>query len=143
MENSLIENTLAFAGVCVLALSAQSDIRRRLIPVYLPLLFGIFSVCVRGFDDAFRDALLGSIPGILIILLHWISQKQIGIGDGIMMTGMGFYLGIHRGLLVLFLSLGILFMFSCVGLSLRKIHRKTCLPYAPFYLAAYIGVVVL
>ena len=66
-----------------------------------------------------------------------ISKGQVGIGDGIVLTVAGGMLGGSESVEVFILSLLLVFIFSCIGLSIKKLSRKSALPFVPFYFAAY------
>ncbi len=139
----LAELVMDCIGVIVLGLLALSDIKTKKISVLIPLAFGLCSIFIPWENHDIANALLGSIPGVILLVLHRLSKGQVGIGDGWMLLGMGLHLGLQNAFAALFYSLGILFIFSCVGLMMKRLRPKSQVPFAPFYLAAYIGVVVL
>lgn len=130
-------------GVVILGFLTLTDIKTKKISVILPLIFGVCSIFIPWDAQGISNALLGGIPGMMLLALHRPSKGQIGIGDGLMLLGMGLHLGLSKAFMAWFYSLGILFIFSCIGLIMKKLKPKSQVPFAPFYLAAYIGVVVL
>lgn len=129
-------------GTVILLFLAISDIRRKKIRAFTTVIFGCTALICRG-NELLPQALMGAVPGMLILILHRISHGQIGIGDGVMLMGMGLYLGGNDSLKVFILSLCLIFIYSCAGLMLKRLSRHTQLPFAPFYLAAYLGVMYL
>lgn len=89
------------------------------------------------------DTIFGMFPGIIVLAASVISKGQVGIGDGIVLTVAGGMLGGSESVEVFILSLLLVFIFSCIGLSIKKLSRKSALPFVPFYFAAYMGVVYL
>jgi len=139
----LVELIMNFIGVMILGFLSLSDIKTKKISVFLPLAFGVCSVFIPWDLKNLSDALLGCIPGVVLLALNRPSKGQVGMGDGLLLVGMGLHLGMHKAFLAWFYSLGIVFLFSCIGLIMKKLRPKSCVPFAPFYMAAYIGVVVL
>ena len=137
-----MEELLKATGTAILILMAVMDIRKRKIPAALVLLFGCAAVLCRG-GYLWKEALWGCLPGVLILFLNRVSRGQVGLGDGVMLMGTGLYLGGSASLKVFMFSLGLIFIYSCAGLTIKRLSGKSQLPFAPFYLAAYLGVVYL
>ena len=126
----------------ILAVLSLWDLKKRKIPVLVPLFLGIGAALLRGPSLA-AGTLAGAIPGSLLMLVSFLFQGQIGMGDGIMAACIGMMLGGRESLETILMAFGFIFIFSCAGLMFRKLSRKACLPFVPFYFAAYIGVVYL
>ncbi len=139
----IVELVMDCIGVVILGVLTLSDIKTKKISVFLPLVFGLCSIVLPWDAQGLLHTLLGCLPGVILLILHWLSKGHIGMGDGLMLLGMGFHLGLLKAFTAWFYSLGILFVFSCIGLMMKKLKPKNQVPFAPFYLAAYIGVVVL
>lgn len=137
-----MEILLKITGTVILLFLSIADIRRKKIHAFAAVIFGCTAIICHG-SDLLPQALMGALPGMLILILHRVSRGQIGIGDGVMLMGMGLYLGGSNSLKVFILSLCLIFIYSCAGLMLKKLSRHTQLPFAPFYLAAYLGVMYL
>ncbi len=137
-----MEELLKVTGTAILLLLSVIDVRKHKIPAALALLFGCAAVLCRG-SSLWNEALLGCLPGALILFLNRVSRGQVGIGDGVMLMGTGLYLGGSDSLKVFILSLSLIFIFSCAGLTIKRLSRKSQLPFVPFYFAAYLGVVYL
>lgn len=93
--------------------------------------------------EAGLDTIVGMFPGIIVLAVSVISKGQVGIGDGIVLTAAGGMLEGSESVEVFILSLLLVFIFSCIGLIIKKLSRKSALPFVPFYFAAYMGVVYL
>lgn len=93
--------------------------------------------------EAGLDTIVGMFPGIIVLAASVISKGQVGIGDGIVLTAAGGMLEGSESVEVFILSLLLVFIFSCIGLIIKKLSRKSALPFVPFYFAAYMGVVYL
>lgn len=84
----------------------------------------------------------GAGIGILFLLIAKFTNEQIGYGDGWMILIQGIYLGIWELLQLLCIGFGICFLVSCVGMMCKKMNRRTRLPFYPFLLAGYVGVIL-
>lgn len=136
------EEWFRLAGTGMLIILSVWDVKKQEIPGAFPLLIGIGAAIFRG-PGLIAETLMGAVPGGVLMFMGFLCHGQIGIGDGVMAACMGMLLGGRESLETILLSFGFVFIFSCVGLVLRKLTRKSRLPFVPFYLAAYIGVVYL
>ena len=84
----------------------------------------------------------GAAIGVAFLLLSKYTDEQIGYGDSWMILNLGIYFGIWELILWLGIVLGVSFLFSCAGLACRKLGRHTRIPFYPFLMLGYIGVVV-
>lgn len=76
------------------------------------------------------------MPGIALLFIAWGTRESIGYGDGISVLFLGGMTGFRNCIWVLCISL---FLISLSGLFLyvlKKVNRKTKLPYLPFLFAA-------
>lgn len=142
MEWNTVETLFDLAGAVLLGGLTVLDVKNKRIPVICPFVFGVVSFIFRGASMVF-DTMLGMAPGAVVIIVSLFSKGQIGIGDGIVIIFLGGMLGGSESVEVLILSLIFVFLFSAVGLLMKKLSKKTALPFIPFYFAAYLGVVYL
>ena len=69
-------------------------------------------------------------PGLLLLLFGYISQEQIGYGDGWLILALGMWLDLSELLWMLLIGMGL------GGLSAFLLHKKE-LPLVPFLTVAY------
>lgn len=121
------------------------DIRRRRVPV-LSLTIGCIGVLINAVyelvagQQILLQSVLGMVPGILFLIIAWLSQKA-GYADGIILIWIGIMCGYRDSLLVFCASLMMASTISIVLLMLRKVSRQTRIPYIPF-LAAGLGIIL-
>ena len=127
----IVELIMNSIGVIILGYLTLSDIKTKKISVFFPLVFGLCSACIPWDIPQIIDALLGSIPGVMLLALHRPSKGQIGIGDGFLLLGIGLHLGLSKAFTALFCSLGLLFVFSCIGLVIKRLKPKSQVPFVP------------
>lgn len=84
----------------------------------------------------------GAGIGVIFLLIAKFTKEQIGYGDGWMVLILGIYLGIWELLQLLCVGFALCFVLSCVGIACKKMTRRTRIPFYPFLLAGYIGVML-
>lgn len=113
----MIRLTLFFL---VLSLAAVSDIRKRMIPDWMPLL--IAGVSLLPPEPVYLTGLLVALP----LLIAGITVGGIGGGD-IKLTGAcGLVLGFERTLSGLLMALMFLLLFRWAGQCIRKCKKINC-----------------
>lgn len=128
----MIRLTLFFL---VLSLAAVSDIRKRIIPDWMPLFVAGASLLPP--EPVYLTGLLVALP----LLFAGITVGGIGGGD-IKLTGAcGLVLGVERTLAGFLIALSLLLMFHAARQCIRKIRKRNCVtekeqayPLVPFLL---------
>lgn len=126
-------------GLAVLLLPcAVLDVWKRKLPVIALCILMAAAVAVNLVMQriSFWEILLGVLYGGSFLLISLLSKGAIGFGDGVMIAAAGAWTGI---LFVLYASIfGFLFagIFGLVYIHVRKLDRKTRLPFAPFFTAS-------
>ena len=124
------------AVVVVLVVLSIFDIRSRRIPVSGFVIIFVMSLMYRGITDGRDVDLLGVvwsvIPGLLLIGLSVLTERKIGMGDGILILVLGPGLGLLRCIYLLAGAFFLCCVFSGALLLLRKADRKTRIPFVPF-----------
>ena len=120
------------------------DLIKREIPVMYLMSGTVFAVLYRMFSykKMWHISIYGAVIGIGFLLLSKYTDEQIGYGDSWMILNLGIYLGIWELILLLGIVFGVIFIFSCAGLVCKKLNRHTRLPFYPFLMIGYIGVMV-
>lgn len=127
--------------VGMLAVCTAQDIRRREVRLNLVLFFGILGII---FHMLFRmqsivDLLLGMLLGVILLFVGICSEGKIGVGDGVLLTVTGAYLGLKENLTLFFCALVLCGFWAAGLLILHKKQKTDSIPFVPFLLAAYIG----
>ena len=90
-----------------------------------------------------ENVLLGMSVGVVLLIFSIVTGGRIGAGDAVLLIVTGIYLGFEQNL-QLFLSGLLLCGIWALGLLvLRKKSRKDSIPFVPFLLASYMGMLVL
>lgn len=80
--------------------------------------------------------------GAILILISKVTRGQIGIGDGLILCVTGVSLGFYINSILLTYALLLAAMFSVVYVIIRKVNRKSTIPFIPFVFVASLGVCI-
>ena len=110
------------------------DIRHRKIPLlYLLLGIGVaFSVLFFQEQGMWILSLGGAGIGVAFLGISKITKEAIGYGDSLLILGLGILLGFWQVMGVLVVAFSLTAISSMVLLVLKKMNRRTTLPFIPF-----------
>jgi len=80
----------------------------------------------------------GLAVGSLLLLFGYFSKEAIGIGDGVVISVCGAAFGIYETVALCFFAALYTAVFSFALLMLRKVGRKSRIPFLPFLLLGYV-----
>ena len=129
--------------VVILAIGSIYDWKYLGLPVWL-LLAGIMGGILGALYSLFgEDASVISVgmaflPGVIALILSYITKEQIGYGDGLILLAMGGCLGMRQAMMIVGIALGASFVVSVALVLLRKAGRNQKLPFVPFLFAGWI-----
>ncbi|MEG1458193.1 MAG: prepilin peptidase [Acetivibrio sp.] len=128
----------------LLLIMSMEDIRHKEVFLWKILVLALFGICSILFGNiAFLwERALGILPGIFLLFIAWKTKEKIGKGDGLVLSSLGMQVGIYKIVLLLFLALCSSAVFSIVMMLLKRYHWKSTIPFLPFLLLGYIGVVL-
>lgn len=142
MEKIQIVRIVIIIGV--LLLCAYGDIREKKISVYT-IIAGIGVTLLLDFiqkDISLMNVLLGGGLGVALVIVSKLTKGAFGMGDAMLVGMIGVSLGLFGSLLVLFYSLLITSVVSVVLLLLKRVKKQTQMPFVPFLLLGYLGVIL-
>ena len=123
----------------LLSFEAVIDLKKREINIVFPIITGVFSVVFMLLSDdvSVASSLIGLAEGVLLIALSFITDGQIGSGDGIILAATGLMLGWKDNLIMFFFSC-LISAFVAVGLmGIKKADKKTKIPFIPFMVPGF------
>lgn len=127
-----------------LILCSYLDVKYRRIPVSVYLIFMLISaavvVCEGRLD--WRTWMIGMIPGIIMIVISFISHEKIGYGDSISIALMGILYKYEMVLSVCAVGFGIIFLAGLIMMITGKAKLSDRLPFMPFLMVGNIWVVL-
>ena len=138
---------IQIAEIIVLAALAIEDMKTMTVSSWkigiLAFLSVISAVCgmVLGKGDV-QYAAVALLPGVVLIVLYYVTGKQIGLGDGLVTLCMGPAFGLENvviGIVTAFFASG---LFSLVMIAVIKNKRKKSYPFIPFIAAGMVVAVI-
>ena len=137
-----------------LVLASWQDLKRQKISVWLLILFAVAGVGIRGFPAgtagctaAGLGILAAMAPGFFLLAVTGCSRGAIGSGDGCFFLAAACYLAWRETLLLLISGLFCSSLCSLgwlvFGLIRGRSMRKKRLPFLPFLIPAWIGILCL
>lgn len=123
----------------LLAVFTIGDIKYKKINIWgigLGYILGIAGGIIYG-QSRIRSLAGGIGIGLAVCLLHWVTQKGIGLGDGMLAVLIGICTGAEFTVICLCASF---FLASCAALvlcCLKKAGRKSRIPFVPFLFLGY------
>ncbi len=84
----------------------------------------------------------GLVIGVFLLVVAWLSQGEIGMGDGVLFLVTGLLFGVIENCILLLISLMLTGTVGCLLILFRKLGRRGVLPFAPFVCVGY-GVMLL
>jgi len=143
-EISLKTMNLTILLIWLVILSIE-DIKHKKVSLFFILVGGLllftFSIVVG--ELSIRDRMGGIMIGGIIILISYITGGQIGMGDGFILATIGLSYGFLMNLSLLIYGLILSSMVSVILLTFKKAKKKSTIPFIPFLLAGYLGVLIL
>lgn len=129
----------------ILLIAGYLDIRYRKIPIKLIFiaLIGVLSLMLITKEWNLIRISTGIGIGGFLLAVNKLTNGQIGIGDGILFCITGLALGGGNNLLLLFWSLVITCIIAIILLMIKKVSSGQELPFIPFVLVSYIGIMLL
>lgn len=139
-----VDLRFAAAGIFLL-LCAASDLRSKTLPVSLLLAVGVPAAgfdlfCLAGGKVSASELSLACMPGVFLLLVHLAAGKQVGAGDGLAMLVCGLLLGWENCLWLLTAALLLCGAAGAVLMLARKAEKSTKIPFLPFVLVSFLGV---
>ncbi len=136
-NNILADRWTEILVLAILIVCSVSDIRRKEIPL---LFVGTGILGVLGLDIwriwqqdmRIWEGVLSLLPGLCFWFLAFASRQKVGYGDGFMLILLGLGAGFLRCLTALCVGLLLSAVTGIVLLVIRKAHRGSEIPFAPF-----------
>lgn len=118
--------------LAVLASFAVYDMKTKTVSLIAVAAFAvgvlIYRLCA---GTGIAELAAGLIPGLLVVVLAFVTRESIGMGDGLMLCVLGMFCGWRRCLAVFGLALVLSAVFAIVLLVCRRAGRKTEIPFLP------------
>lgn len=132
-----MKEILLISGLCIMSVE---DIRKKEIRRVWLLVLGVAGVLLMVVGGGLRGVadLAGFIPGMLCLLVAWMTKEQLGWGDAILILVMGCYLDAIALMNVCMIAFAIAGFAALVLIVVVKKSKKYELPLVPFLLTGYV-----
>ncbi len=129
----------------LLVVCGVSDWKKREIPT---LWLSVMSIMVGGWILCFGrnmviSRVLGGLLGIFFFMISKYTKEAVGYGDSWLILILGIYLGGLKALRVLFLASLMAGVIALLSLWKKKWKKSVSIPFVPFLVVAYLGVICL
>lgn len=128
---------LLYCAVCDLK---KGEIRTKVLGVCAAVTLLSVLICR---EQIVASILAGGFIGSGFLVVSYITHEALGYADSILLTILGIFVGAERLLVLMLLSFGTAALFALVGITCRKWNRKKTLPFVPFLLLGYVGVMII
>lgn len=142
MSTSMLMKCVVMIGI--LMICSYFDLKEKKIPV-IAVLLGIIAITVLnviGRDISLPACLIGTVFGGLLLLISRLTKNALGMGDALLVLMIGAGMGIYQTALVLFYGLLVTAVVSAILLCMKRVKRNTEIPFVPFLLIGYVGVIL-
>lgn len=132
-----------FLIIAVLVVGSIYDCKYYKLPIWLlglGLLGGLFCWMLQGKE--LTELLPGMLPGLVALVLSYITQEQIGYGDGIILLIIGCCLGVKYCVWIVFAALLGCFLTSLLLIIFHKAKKKARIPFVPYMCIGTIVVMI-
>ena len=128
----------------MLTLCSAEDIKKKQIRLNPILIFGILGIFFHMLwrIQSIEEVLLGMSVGVALLVISILTGGRVGAGDAVLLMVTGIYLGLEKNLELFFCGLLLSGVWALGLLVLRKKSRKDSIPFVPFLLASYMGMLV-
>lgn len=128
----------------MLAVASVRDIRKKQIEVTEIIIFSIIAVVIHMItgEQSIGNMLLGVIPGLILVGLSFLTKGKIGLGDGIIVSASGLFLGLQKNVELFLTGLVLCGIWALALIVIRKKKGSYEIPFVPFLLAAYMEMLI-
>jgi len=124
--------TAEWVMLLILAGFAVYDIKTKTVSLAAVTAFAVSVLLYRlCLGTGAAELAAGLIPGVLVLLLAFVTGESIGTGDGLMLCVLGLFCGWRQCMAVFGMALVLSALLAIVLLVCRRAGRKTELPFLP------------
>lgn len=128
----------------LLVYSSYTDIYKKhvmMAPVYICLIAVFLEMLIPAGDESF--SVIGIIPGVVLLICSYMTKGAIGEGDAYLTGVIGLMMGIENAVLIILVGSVLAAVFSVFEIKIRKKGKKDVIPFVPFILTGYLGVLII
>lgn len=131
--------SVTFLGI--LGVLSYEDLKKREVTTWVVLFAGIVGILYHllFWENTIYSLLLGVIPGFAALLLSYLTEESIGMGDSLVLCVAGLFLGGSKVCVLIVTSFILCGLFGLLALVIFRKGRKWEIPFLPFLFCAYAG----
>lgn len=123
-----------------LTLNMLLDIWKRKISLISTIFFFLLGIMYQLYlKTNITEMMISVMPGICLIACSIMTKQRVGVGDGLVITICGIYLGMEQVIMLLTCSLFLAAIVGIMAILLKKATTKTELPWVLFVFIVYVG----
>ncbi len=129
----------------MLGIGSIEDLKSRRLHVSMLCSFGIVGVVLHLLlEKGEIVSILGGVMiGMALIVISLLTRGRVGLGDGLALMVTGIFLGFERNLMLFMVSQCLVACFALFLMIFKKKGRHYEIPYIPFLLVSYVGLLAL
>ncbi|SFC83439.1 prepilin peptidase [Butyrivibrio sp. YAB3001] len=135
--DNIIFKILIIIQFLIMIYASIKDMKNKVVSIWVPGLCGMISIIKTILDLLNGDLeptniVLSLIPGLLLIIMSFMTSGGIGSGDGIVLLAIGPLFGLEKiygGVLLAFAFCSLMSIFL---LATKRANKQTHLPFIPF-----------
>lgn len=116
----------------LLSVYSITDIKTHVIDIRLVFIYEVLEYMITK-----QIILCGMIPGIVLIIISYITRGKIGDGDGYIILGLGAIIGVEGIVEIMFISFFLAGIFGLIINILNKNIKLINVPLVPFLLFGF------
>lgn len=126
--------------ISMLIIQSIWDCRFKHIPIIVTIIGAIGGICLSIFRNRAPVSLcMALLPGLLCLLIGWMTKEAIGYGDGFLLCAMGTYLSCEDVLAIIMSASTLAGVIGLALLCFGKRKGKDQIPFVPFLLIATVA----
>lgn len=131
--------------IILLVICSIEDIRKKVVHFPIVFSFSIVGLLLQYFQkNQSIWSILGGIGiGVFVVFLSYITQGRIGKGDGFLLITTGIYLGFKNNLFLFITAVFGVAICALILVVIKKISYRDEIPFIPFMLSAYMGMLLI
>lgn len=132
-------NIAEWVALGSLGLLSVVDLKARKIPLLPVIILGMLAVVYRLWvGTSLFDMAAGVLPGCILLLLAMLTRESIGYGDGAVLVVLGLFCGVKQTVAAFGMALVLAALLAMILLVLKRVGRKTELPFLPCLCSGYV-----
>lgn len=115
------------------------DIRKKRVSVIVIIIMGVCAVAYNFYYNLFTlpESLLSFVPGIIMLILAFLSDESIGYGDGVLMLCLGLFAGMEEIFLIFMLAVSVAGIMAMIFVFICHKRKDYEIPFVPFIFLGY------